>query len=43
MDESVEAIATAAGPGDLIITLGAGNVSSAAEKILSRLRAEAAA
>ncbi len=43
MDESMEAIAKAAGRGDLIITLGAGNVSSAAEKILSRLRAEAAA
>src|SRR3954470_1442295 len=42
MDESVEAIASAAGPGDLIITLGAGNVSTAAEKILKRLRAEAA-
>jgi UDP-N-acetylmuramate--alanine ligase len=42
-DESIEAIAKAAGPGDLIITLGAGNVSSAAEKILQKLRAEAAA
>ncbi len=42
-EESIEAIAKAAGPGDLIITLGAGNVSSAAEKILKRLRAEAAA
>jgi len=38
----VEAIAKAAGPGDLIITLGAGNVSTAAERILQKLRAEAA-
>src|SRR5438309_1904780 len=43
MDASVEAITKAAARGDLIITLGAGNVSSAAERILSRLRAEAAA
>jgi UDP-N-acetylmuramate--alanine ligase len=42
MDESVESITNAACPGDLIITLGAGNVSSAAERILKRLRAEAA-
>jgi len=42
-DESIAAIANAAGPGDLILTLGAGNVSSAAEKILKLLRAEAAA
>jgi UDP-N-acetylmuramate--alanine ligase len=38
MDEGVTAIASAAGPGDLIVTLGAGNVSQAAEKILERLR-----
>jgi UDP-N-acetylmuramate--alanine ligase len=38
MDEGVEQIAAAGEPGDLIITLGAGNVSQAAEKILSRLR-----
>ena len=38
MDEGVAAIASAAGPGDLIITLGAGSVSQAAEKILERLR-----
>ncbi len=38
MDEGVEAIAAAAEPGDLIITLGAGTVSQAAEKILERLR-----
>jgi len=42
MDESVNAIAEAAGPGDLIITLGAGNVSTAAERILQKIRAEAA-
>ena len=38
MDEGVAAIASAAAPGDLIITLGAGSVSQAAEKILERLR-----
>jgi UDP-N-acetylmuramate--alanine ligase len=38
MDEGVAAIASDAGPGDLIVTLGAGSVSQAAEKILERLR-----
>ena len=38
MDEGVTAIADAAEPGDLIITLGAGTVSQASEKILERLR-----
>ncbi len=38
MEEGIEAIARAAQPGDLIITLGAGNVSQAADKILDRLR-----
>jgi UDP-N-acetylmuramate--alanine ligase len=38
MDEGVAAIARAAAPGDLIITLGAGSVSQAAEKILEKLR-----
>ncbi len=38
MDEGVSTIAAAAQPGDLIITLGAGNVSQAAEKILDTLR-----
>ena len=38
MDEGVSAIAAAAGPGDLIVTLGAGSVSQAAEKILDKLR-----
>jgi UDP-N-acetylmuramate--alanine ligase len=38
MEEGVAAIAAASGPGDLIVTLGAGNVSQAAEKILEKLR-----
>jgi len=38
IDEGVAAIAAAAEPGDLVITLGAGNVSQAADKILARLR-----
>lgn len=38
MDEGIAAISKAAQAGDLIITLGAGNVSAAAEKILERLR-----
>jgi UDP-N-acetylmuramate--alanine ligase len=38
MDEGVAAIASAAAPGDLIVTLGAGSVSQAAEKILETLR-----
>jgi UDP-N-acetylmuramate--alanine ligase len=38
MEEGVAAIAAAAEPGDLIITLGAGSVSQAADKILDRLR-----
>lgn len=38
LDEGVEATSKAAEPGDLIVTLGAGNVSQAAEKILDRLR-----
>ena len=42
MEEGVAAIAAAAEPGDLIITLGAGTVSQAAEKILDRLRRAAA-
>jgi UDP-N-acetylmuramate--alanine ligase len=41
IDEGVEEIARAAEPGDLIITLGAGSVSQAAEKILDKLREEA--
>jgi UDP-N-acetylmuramate-alanine ligase len=38
MEEGVAAIAAASEPGDLIVTLGAGNVSHAAEKILEKLR-----
>ena len=41
MEEGVAAISSAAAPGDLIITLGAGSVSQAAEKILERLRGAA--
>jgi UDP-N-acetylmuramate--alanine ligase len=39
--EGVAAIASAAEPGDLIITLGAGSVSQAADQILSRLKGAA--
>lgn len=42
IEAGIDSIARAAGPGDLVITLGAGNVSAAAEKILDKLRAEAA-
>jgi UDP-N-acetylmuramate--alanine ligase len=38
MEQGVETIANAAEPGDLIITLGAGTVSQAADKILDKLR-----
>jgi UDP-N-acetylmuramate--alanine ligase len=38
MDEGVAAIAAAAEPGDLVITLGAGSVSQAADRILDKLR-----
>ncbi|HSU29995.1 MAG TPA: UDP-N-acetylmuramate--L-alanine ligase [Bryobacteraceae bacterium] len=38
MEEGIQAIAANAEPGDLIITLGAGSVSQAAEKILDTLR-----
>jgi UDP-N-acetylmuramate--alanine ligase len=38
MEEGVDAIVADAQPGDLIITLGAGSVSQAAEKILDKLR-----
>jgi UDP-N-acetylmuramate--alanine ligase len=38
LDEGVAAVVKAAQPGDLIITLGAGSVSQAAEKILDKLR-----
>jgi UDP-N-acetylmuramate--alanine ligase len=42
IEEGVAAIAAAAQPGDLIVTLGAGNVSQAADKILEKLREAAA-
>lgn len=42
MDEGIAAIAAAAQPGDLIITLGAGSVSQAADRILEQLREAAA-
>ena len=42
LDAGVAAIAAAAKPGDLVITLGAGDVSSAADKIVDRLRGAAA-
>ncbi len=38
IEEGVTAIAAAALPGDLIITLGAGTISHAAERILEKLR-----
>jgi UDP-N-acetylmuramate--alanine ligase len=41
MEEGVAAVAAAAEPGDLIITLGAGSVSQAADKILEQLRGRA--
>jgi UDP-N-acetylmuramate--alanine ligase len=42
IDAGVAAISETAGEGDLVITLGAGNVSQAADKILQRLREAAA-
>jgi UDP-N-acetylmuramate--alanine ligase len=39
LDEGIAAISNAAHPGDLIITLGAGSVSQAADKILDQLNA----
>jgi UDP-N-acetylmuramate--alanine ligase len=38
IEAGVAAIAAAAKPGDLVVTLGAGSVSQAAEKILEKLR-----
>ncbi len=38
VEEGIDAIAASAQPGDLIITLGAGSVSQAAERILDKLR-----
>ncbi len=38
LEEGIESILAAAEPGDLIITLGAGSVSQAADRILEKLR-----
>ncbi len=38
LEEGIESISAAAEPGDLIITLGAGSVSQAADRILEKLR-----
>ena len=38
MDHGIESVVEAARPGDAIITLGAGSVSQAGEKILEKLR-----
>jgi UDP-N-acetylmuramate--alanine ligase len=40
MDRGVDAVTRAAGEGDLVLTLGAGSVTQAPEKILERLRQE---
>ena len=42
MDRGTEAVAAAAQDGDLVLTLGAGSVSQAGEKVLARLRGEVA-
>ena len=39
--EGIDAIVAAAEPGDLIVTLGAGSISQAADKILERLKGAA--
>jgi UDP-N-acetylmuramate--alanine ligase len=38
MENGIDAIVAAAGDGDLVLTLGAGSVSQAGDRILSRLR-----
>jgi UDP-N-acetylmuramate--alanine ligase len=38
MDRGVEALVSAAGEGDLVLTLGAGSVWQAGEKVLAKLR-----
>jgi UDP-N-acetylmuramate--alanine ligase len=43
LDNGVDAIVRAAGEGDLILTLGAGSVTQAGDKILAKLRAGVAA
>jgi UDP-N-acetylmuramate--alanine ligase len=42
MDRGIDAVAAAACDGDVILTLGAGSVSQAGDRILARLRGEAA-
>jgi len=42
LDRGVDALLEAASDGDLVLTLGAGNVWQAGEKVLERLRAEGA-
>jgi len=42
LDEAVAAIAVAAGPGDLVLTLGAGNVWQAGDRVLALLAKAAA-
>ena len=42
LDRGVDALLAAASDGDLVLTLGAGNVWQAGEKVLERLRAEGA-
>ena len=42
IDRGVDALVAAAGDGDLVLTLGAGNVWQAGEKVLERLRTEGA-
>ena len=39
MERGIESVVEAAGPGDAIVTLGAGSVSQAGEKILEKLAA----
>jgi len=41
LDRGVDALLKAAGEGDLVLTLGAGNVWQAGDKVLQRLSAEA--
>jgi hypothetical protein len=41
VDQGIAAVIAAAGPGDAIVTLGAGSVSQAAPDILTRLRSKA--
>jgi UDP-N-acetylmuramate--alanine ligase len=38
MDQAVDAVVKEAEPGDLILTLGAGNVWQAGDRVLERLR-----